>query len=68
MEQVWIPGGEFAMGSQRHYPDEGPVRHVTVEGFWMDATTVTNADFAAFVAVKKRCRGVRRCARARAAV
>ena len=50
MEQVWIPGGEFAMGSQRHYPDEGPVRHVTVEGFWMDATTVTNADFAAFVA------------------
>lgn len=49
MEQVWIPGGEFAMGSERHYADEGPVRQVTVEGFWMDVTTVTNADFATFV-------------------
>jgi formylglycine-generating enzyme required for sulfatase activity len=48
-EQVWIPGGEFLMGSDNHYPDEGPVRRVNVEGFWIDPTPVTNADFARFV-------------------
>lgn len=37
------------MGSDRHYPDEGPVRRVTVDGFWIDATPVTNAEFARFV-------------------
>ncbi|MFN0184411.1 MAG: formylglycine-generating enzyme family protein, partial [Aquabacterium sp.] len=31
------------------YPEEGPVRRVTVAGFWMDRTEVTNAQFAAFV-------------------
>jgi formylglycine-generating enzyme required for sulfatase activity len=45
----WIPGGIFRMGSDAHYPEEGPSRPVTVDGFWMDATPVTNADFAAFV-------------------
>ena len=45
----WIDGGEFAMGSDDHYPDEGPVRCVRVDGFWMDATPVTNAEFGAFV-------------------
>jgi formylglycine-generating enzyme required for sulfatase activity len=46
---VQIPGGEFTMGSNRHYPEEGPAHGVSVEGFWMDATAVTNAEFAAFV-------------------
>ena len=32
----WVPGGTFAMGSDRHYPEEAPVREVTVDGFWMD--------------------------------
>src|SRR6187397_1241199 len=45
---VWIPGGTFMMGSD-HKPHEGPVHKVTVNGFWMDATEVTNAQFAAFV-------------------
>lgn len=45
----WIPGGEFAMGSDRHYPEERPVRHVAVDGFWIDPTPVTNAMFARFV-------------------
>lgn len=30
-------------------PDEAPVHHVSVDGFWMDATEVTNAQFRAFV-------------------
>src|SRR5579883_2585629 len=45
----WIPGGTFLMGAEGTYPEEAPVHHVTVSGFWMDACAVTNADFAAFV-------------------
>jgi formylglycine-generating enzyme required for sulfatase activity len=47
---VWVPGGRFTMGENPDYPEEGPPRQVTVEGFWMDAHEVTNAQFAAFVA------------------
>lgn len=46
---VWIPGGEFMMGSDDHYSEEAPVHHVTVDGFWMDKYQVTNAQFAKFV-------------------
>lgn len=46
----WIDGGEFAMGSERFYPEEAPVRRVRVDGFWIDETPVTNAEFARFVA------------------
>lgn len=48
---VWIPGGEFLMGSTDALarPDERPVHRVRVNGFWMDATEVTNAQFAEFV-------------------
>lgn len=47
---VWIAGGTFVMGSDRHYPEERPRRRVTVGGFWIDRHEVTNAQFAAFVA------------------
>ncbi|HZM31898.1 MAG TPA: SUMF1/EgtB/PvdO family nonheme iron enzyme, partial [Acidimicrobiales bacterium] len=46
---VWVPGGEFTMGSDDHYPEEAPAHGVRVDGFWVDRTTVTNDDFAAFV-------------------
>jgi formylglycine-generating enzyme len=46
---VWIPGGTFLMGSDRHYPEEAPAHRVTVSGFWMDQNTVTNAEFRRFV-------------------
>jgi formylglycine-generating enzyme len=42
---VWIPGGAFLMGSDRHYPEEAPAHRVAVDGFWMDRTTVTNREF-----------------------
>ena len=45
----WIPGGTFAMGSDDFYPEERPVHRVSVEGFWMDATPVTAAEFRRFV-------------------
>jgi formylglycine-generating enzyme required for sulfatase activity len=56
---VWIPGGEFSMGS--HVESEAfcaipgvtrdalPVHRVYVDGFWMDATEVTNEEFERFV-------------------
>ena len=48
---VWIPGGEFTMGTddQIGWPDEKPAHRVRVDGFWMDDTDVTNAQFRAFV-------------------
>ncbi len=46
---AWIEGGEFAMGSEDFYPDEGPVRQVNVERFAIAKTTVTNREFAKFV-------------------
>ena len=46
---VWIPGGSFRMGSDHHYADEAPAHRVTVDGFWIDRTPVTNSDFRKFV-------------------
>ena len=45
----WIPGGTFAMGSEDFYPEERPVHRVSVDGFWMDETPVTAAQFRRFV-------------------
>src|SRR5262249_37818527 len=44
-----IPGGTFRMGSDQHYPEEAAAHKVSVRGFWIDKTTVTNRDFKAFV-------------------
>jgi formylglycine-generating enzyme required for sulfatase activity len=56
---VWIPGGEFSMGSAAEAEalcdiagitrDAQPIHRVAVDGFWMAATEVTNAQFAKFV-------------------
>jgi formylglycine-generating enzyme required for sulfatase activity len=56
---TWIPGGEFSMGSDVAGEslcalpgvtrDAQPVHRVYVDGFWMDRTEVTNAEFQAFV-------------------
>jgi formylglycine-generating enzyme required for sulfatase activity len=45
---VWVPGGVFFMGSSQ-FDDAQPVHKVQVDGFWMDRTEVTNAQFARFV-------------------
>jgi formylglycine-generating enzyme required for sulfatase activity len=47
---VWIPGGEFWMGgNDPKFTDALPRHLVELAGFWMDATEVTNAQFAEFV-------------------
>jgi formylglycine-generating enzyme len=46
---VWVPGGEFSMGSDDFYPEERPARRATVRGFWMDEHPVTVAEFRRFV-------------------
>lgn len=48
---VFIPGGEFIMGNENKFAknNEKPAHTVRVDGFWMDATDVTNAQFAEFV-------------------
>ena len=48
---VWIPGGEFTMGSDHPLgrDDELPMHRVRVDGFWIDPTEVTNRQFREFV-------------------
>ena len=46
---IWVGGGTYLMGSDTHYPEEVPAHRVTVDGFWMDRTPVTNQQFRAFV-------------------
>jgi len=48
-DMIWIPGGSFRLGLDRLYPEEAPVHRVPVDGFWIDATPVTNAQFRKFV-------------------
>jgi formylglycine-generating enzyme required for sulfatase activity len=49
VHMVWIPGGTFLMGSDKHYREEAPAHHVTIDGFWMDSHTVTTEEFRRFV-------------------
>jgi formylglycine-generating enzyme len=59
VKMVWIPGGEFTMGSEDPrsslcggpdaMADARPLHRVHVDGFWMDQTEVTNEQFAKFV-------------------
>ncbi|HEY9194965.1 MAG TPA: formylglycine-generating enzyme family protein [Mucilaginibacter sp.] len=48
---VWIPSATFAMGADNKQADadEYPKHKVSVDGFWIDKTEVTNAQFAKFV-------------------
>ncbi|MHB1558614.1 MAG: SUMF1/EgtB/PvdO family nonheme iron enzyme, partial [Isosphaeraceae bacterium] len=47
---TWIPGGTFLMGSDDpDMADARPVHQVTLDGFWLDRTEVTNRQFARFV-------------------
>ena len=48
---VWIPPGNFVMGSADGHPDERPPHPVLIEkGFWMGRTEITNAQFREYMA------------------
>ena len=53
MAMVFVPGGTFRMGRSESDPDaaldERPQHTVTLDGFWIDQTEVTNAQFTAFL-------------------
>ena len=49
MTQVYVPEGDFEMGSTVN-EDEEPPRTVSLDAFWLDQTEVTNAMFAQFAA------------------
>jgi formylglycine-generating enzyme len=49
VDMVWLPGGTYSMGSDKHYAEEAPAHHVTVDAFWIDRTPVTNRQFREFV-------------------
>jgi sulfatase modifying factor 1 len=48
-DMIRIPAGTFRMGSDHHYQEEAPAHRVSVDGFWIDPTPVTNRQFKAFV-------------------
>jgi formylglycine-generating enzyme len=58
-DMIWIPGGTFRMGSDRHYAEEAPAHRVAVDAFWIDRglcahqrqvpAPVTNREFRNFV-------------------
>jgi formylglycine-generating enzyme required for sulfatase activity len=47
---VWVPGGEFNMGTDdsQSFPNERPAHRVKMDGFWMDRHDVTNDEFKKF--------------------
>jgi sulfatase modifying factor 1 len=58
---VWVPGGTFWMGADdSSMGDAKPVHQVSVSGFWMDRTEVTNRQFARFVAATGHITGAER--------
>jgi len=49
LDLVWIPAGEFVMGSLTGHSDERPRAKVAIEkGFWIGTMEVTNAQYARF--------------------
>ncbi len=53
---VYIPAGDFFMGSVCGGEDEQPVHRVAVDGFWMDRFEVTNKDYEVFDPSHRRYR------------
>lgn len=47
---VLVKGGSFTMGSEKFYPEEAPLRRVSVGDYWIDEVPVTNREYARFVA------------------
>ncbi len=55
-EMVFLPGGTFTMGSDKHEPDEAPAHEVTVSSFAMGTYEVTNAEYERYAPEHKKFR------------
>ncbi len=53
MVLVYVPEGEFTMGSNSSSDDEKPEQQVTLDAFWIDQTEITNAMYAKCVAANQ---------------
>ncbi|MEW6030094.1 MAG: formylglycine-generating enzyme family protein [Chloroflexota bacterium] len=53
MVMVYVPEGEFEMGSDSGEKDEQPVHTIYLDAFWIDQTEVTNAMYAQCVQAGK---------------
>jgi serine/threonine protein kinase/formylglycine-generating enzyme required for sulfatase activity len=51
MEMVYVPAGDFLMGSNDGADDEKPQHQVSLDAFWIDKTEVTNAMYASCLQV-----------------
>ena len=47
VDMIRLAGGNFTMGSNRHYPEEEPAHTRYVGEFWIDPHPVTNKEFSA---------------------
>lgn len=52
IEFVWVPSGEFLMGSNRFHNEEPPHKVVIPYGYYIGRYPVTNAQFALFQQIK----------------
>lgn len=49
MEMIYVPAGEFQMGSEAGELDEGPIHTVFLDAYWIDKYEVTNAQYAKYM-------------------
>lgn len=54
MTMVYVPAGEFLMGSNDGEDDQTPVHEVYLDAFWMDETEVTASQFQQFMEEENR--------------
>jgi serine/threonine-protein kinase len=55
MTLLYVPAGEFTMGSETGDGDEKPLHTVMLDAFWIDQTEVTNAMYAQCVSDRGAC-------------
>lgn len=55
MKMVFVPSGNFQMGSNNGYPDEKPVHTVYLDSFWIDQTEITNKMYGQCVSISEAC-------------
>lgn len=56
-EMVFVPAGNFWMGSNEGDADEAPMHQVYLDAFWIDRYEVTNAQYARFLNATQGDRG-----------